>query len=96
MAWCDSSAAKRWQGADKDAVLAAWRRSDSDGGAGARRVAEIAASQGMRNATTPGHRSYCHNNLTSSAPYSVRFYNIRLTQSATVQAFFFLHSTDLI
>lgn len=94
MAWCDSSAAKRWQGADKDAVLPAWRRSDSDGGAGARRVAKIAASQGMRNARTPGHRSYCHNNLTSSAPYSVRFYNIRLTQSATVKVF--LHSTDLI
>jgi len=73
MAWCDSSAAKRWQGADKDAVLAAWRRSDNDGGASARRVAEIAASQGMRNARTLGHHNYCDNNLTSSTLYSAHF-----------------------
>jgi len=46
MAWCDSSAAKRWQGADKDEVLVAWRRSDNGCTAGARRVAEIPASQG--------------------------------------------------
>lgn len=56
LAWCDSSAAKRWQGEDKDAVLAAWKRSDNASGAGARRVAEIAASQEMRNARTPGHQ----------------------------------------
>lgn len=93
MAWCDSSTAKRWQGADKDVVLAAWR-SDSDGGAGARRVAEIAASQGMRNASTPGHHSYCNNNLTSSTSYSARFYNIRLIQS--VIPYRFLHCIDLI
>lgn len=54
LAWCDSGAAKRWQGADKDAVLAAWKRSDNSG-AGARRVAEIAASQEMRNGRSPGH-----------------------------------------